>query len=79
MHLYPVISSAKTVSMVNLLAYAEVLLFVTVCFSSYLTPATVADSPSLRVIVVSAKTQVTLVGGEVMELHVKSEDEFSDL
>ena len=38
------------------------------------------DSPSLKVIIVlSGKTQVTFVGGEVIELHVKSNDDCFDL
>ena len=79
MHLYSVVFPTKVVFMVSVLAYAEVVLFVIVCFSSYLTLLMVTDSPSLKVNIASAKTQETVVGGEVMELHVKSDDERSDL
>ena len=71
---------AKVVFMVSVLAYADVVLFVTVCFSSYLTPATATDSPSLKGgSIASANTQVTVVGGEEMELHVMLEDALSNL
>ena len=34
------------------------------------------DSPSLKVIIVLfGKTQVTFVGGEVIELHVRTDDD----
>ena len=79
MHLYSVVFPTKVAFMISVLAYAEILLFVTVCFSSYLTPAMVTDSASLKVNTTSAKIQVTMVGGEEMELHVMLEDALSDL
>ena len=55
-------------------------LSVSICISSYLTPATMTDSPSLKVtITLSAETKETMVGGELMELHVNVKNAFSGL
>ena len=80
MHLYLVMFPSKVVVIDSKLVYAEVLLSVSVCINSYMTPATVTDSPSRKVtITLSAKAKETLVGGELIELHVNLEKAFSGL